>query len=544
MRNSFLTSEGGRFDLILAALPNAPSILGRDSSLPIENLAISKLGAEAKSYGISVAICDGDEQGHTTSRMRELVFSTRSSVLGLTSYQSNIIETLRLAEDYKALWPESTICLGGYQATFCAAEILKHEPYIDIVVVGRGERILPQLVLAKKSKFSPRGIFQEGIPNDLPPLPTQLQRNGSSTMLRYWPAVAQRKSASIISSEGCVSNCAFCATPKFERLRKGGPWRPRQPEDVLAEIDMLIDTAGIEAIHFHDPDFLGMTKYAWVRARAIAEGLKLRDFTGRVRFTAQARAVSRLPLDFWKLWRSVGLERVFVGLENGLDTVLKTYRKSSRAEDNRSAVTKLKNAGIALQAGFIMITPTTTPEEMRQNIDFLRQVDQSHYSKHYCNLLKIYPGSSLFPKYDELGLIEYKRSYLPISIKYSHAHVGEVAQALNGLAPVGYPIDRFFWDLEFGFASRRKTILTEFGCIMNCCKTRTFFFDKKTQRASYWAFYAKSMLGESQTRLSHVADLIRRREGLMLESIRNFAYKCQDTGGMHSTPLRISAETP
>ena len=248
------------------------------------------------------------------------------------------------------------------------------------------------------------------------------------------------------------------------------------------------------SVHFHDPDFLGLTPSAWERARKIAELLKEGGFSGRLRFTAQARAIAALPMDFWRLWKSIGLERVFVGLESGADAVLIHCRKSSRVHDNIEAVNKLRQASIALQSGFIMFTPDSIQEDVLANLDFLASVEQDHFARNYTNELKIYPGTRYFEIYNERGLLMSQRSYLPFEILYVNPAVSAVRESLGDLALVGFPLDRFLRDLEFGIIAENPSILTEFGLLENGERLRSLYLHLRGRRSLRWQYWFRQAL--------------------------------------------------
>jgi hypothetical protein len=190
----------------------------------------------------------------------------------------------------------------------------------------------------------------------------------------------------------------------------------------------------------------------------------------------------------------MGLERVFVGMENGVDTVLRRYRKSSRLADNVVAAERLKSAGIPAQWGFIMLTPDSTIDEVRANIDFLVQSGQAHFAKHYCNVLKVYPGTRFFSEFEEQGLILVERAYLPLQYRYKDFVIGELAAMLGRLSGVGYHLDRLLWDIEFGVASRREVITTEYGAIPRNSAARAFLESLQAKRAHSWSVTLKTFL--------------------------------------------------
>jgi radical SAM superfamily enzyme YgiQ (UPF0313 family) len=57
----------------------------------------------------------------------------------------------------------------------------------------------------------------------------------------------------MMSSRGCPFDCIFCST----KVVWGRNWRPRSPENVVAEIEHLIEHYGIKEVAMYDDQFIG-----------------------------------------------------------------------------------------------------------------------------------------------------------------------------------------------------------------------------------------------------------------------------------------------
>jgi len=79
-----------------------------------------------------------------------------------------------------------------------------------------------------------------------------------------------------------------------------------------------------------------------------ASGLKKRYF-----LYGRSDTITRNP-ELLRLWREIGLERVFVGLEFFRDSDLNYVRKNSTSQDNENAVRILHGLGINVYASFIV----------------------------------------------------------------------------------------------------------------------------------------------------------------------------------------------
>jgi hypothetical protein len=73
--------------------------------------------------------------------------------------------------------------------------------------------------------------------------------------------------------------------------------------------------------------------------------------------------------------RSAGTIDCLVGVESGVDRLLKLYSKGATVERNIRAIETLRDLGISLNLGFIMFDPRMTMSELKQNLAFLRSMD-------------------------------------------------------------------------------------------------------------------------------------------------------------------------
>lgn len=150
-----------------------------------------------------------------------------------------------------------------------------------------------------------------------------------------------RPLASIRTSKGCLFRCRFCALWKLT----GGHYVTRKPECIVEELNMIEE----KYVFFADDESLLDTKRMGALADLIGrEGIKKRYF-----LYGRSDTVAKHP-DLIEQWKKVGLERVFVGLEFMRDADLKSIRKGSTVENNKTAVTVLKKLGVDIYPTLIV----------------------------------------------------------------------------------------------------------------------------------------------------------------------------------------------
>ncbi|MEA2069459.1 MAG: radical SAM protein, partial [Verrucomicrobiota bacterium] len=142
------------------------------------------------------------------------------------------------------------------------------------------------------------------------------------------------------TSFGCYMNCNFCVIPLLSRRTH----MPRDPEKVVDELEKIPQTH----VYFCDDE----TFIDPAHARAIAESIQRRGINKRYFAWARSTTVNRHP-DLFKLWRKIGLDCVFLGMEAATDEQLKEMDKHSTVEENQKAHQALLEMDIAVQAAFM-----------------------------------------------------------------------------------------------------------------------------------------------------------------------------------------------
>ncbi|MCH5252948.1 MAG: B12-binding domain-containing radical SAM protein [Lachnospiraceae bacterium] len=103
------------------------------------NLAVYSLKANTGSYESFVELCEYTIN-HRKEEILRGIFEKRPDVIGFSCYLWNIEYVLAIAEDVKKILPDSTILSGGPEVSYHPEEVLEAYPFIDIVMVGEGEK--------------------------------------------------------------------------------------------------------------------------------------------------------------------------------------------------------------------------------------------------------------------------------------------------------------------------------------------------------------------------------------------------------------------
>jgi radical SAM superfamily enzyme YgiQ (UPF0313 family) len=333
-------------------------------------------------------------------------------IVGVTGYTVHANRMKFLAERAKAWNPEVLTVIGGHHATVAPRDF--ESPQIDLVVVGEGVDSFREVVRRFEVCESFSGIpgvwvntgggLEEGAANpaqNLDELPFPDRSLTKAYRHAYYSEYMQPL-ASIRTSKGCPFRCNFCALWKIA----GGRYLKREPEKIVQEL------AGIEEefVFFADDESLVDAARMKRLAKLIREsGIRKRYF-----LYGRSDTIAKNP-DLLELWRDVGLERVFVGLEFFRDSDLEFINKGSTIDNNLQAVRVLHDLGIDIYASFI-IRPEFTEEDFAEFRRYCRSIDLSFAS---FAVLTPLPGTDLYDEVEDqaLPLEEFYEQYFRLYTK-------------------------------------------------------------------------------------------------------------------------------
>jgi putative variant cofactor biosynthesis B12-binding/radical SAM domain protein 1 len=170
-----------------------------------------------------------------------------------SSYLSSLVTATRLV---KQTAPDCRIIVGGPGFSLFARDLMAIVPDIDIGLVGEGEIQFSKLVKALcRPGEVPGSVWRQngkivltrpGAKLDMAELPAL----STST---FDPAVYLQRNAYVASmgiegKRGCDLTCAYCVYPQLG----GAKLRLRPPEHIVAEIESLHKSNGVNLFHFTD----------------------------------------------------------------------------------------------------------------------------------------------------------------------------------------------------------------------------------------------------------------------------------------------------
>ncbi|MFA5157085.1 MAG: radical SAM protein [Candidatus Omnitrophota bacterium] len=372
--------------------PKKPPLL--DWGFPI---GLGYIAAVLKQNGFTVSILDSSLFDWRLS-MDGLIAEIKRfnpDVVGISCLTHLLKSALELAAKIKQHDKQTKVIFGGPHATYDYAGLLSLD-FIDYAVVGEGEYTFLELCEKIKKHESTEDIkgiaYRDGnkriiktpgrpLIEDLDSLPFPARELVDfSRYVQYFGIL--EKNVSIVSSRGCTNRCVFCASAHFF-----GKWRPRSPENIIAEIKWIFaNYPKAASFTFMDDDFTG-DRQRTLRFCALLKAAGLHKH----RWMCQSR-VDQIDEEIAHALRSAGCAMVYLGIESGSPEILKNINKRISLEQARKAVAIIRAAKMDAYAFFMIGHPGETRETIRITRKFVRELKASESG---VGIAWVYPGTKL-----------------------------------------------------------------------------------------------------------------------------------------------------
>ncbi|PIZ86908.1 hypothetical protein COX93_02800 [Candidatus Nomurabacteria bacterium CG_4_10_14_0_2_um_filter_30_12] len=324
----------------------------------------------------------------------------------------------KIGEIVREVKPTSLSLIGGYHATARPSETIASGNF-DVGAIGEGEETVLDFLnaLATHTLDQPEklldipGLFFKGDNGQtaysklrVPQLPlSQYPWASKGLELLVGQTVSYQvfgdtkkfdsQPGTIITSRGCVHNCANCGSKQMFQVVRNRP-----PKDVVGEIRYLYDKYGTKNFYFaddtinQDPERLNEISRLLIR-----EALPI-EWVGMAR-------VDTLKPDLYKLAVKAGAVEFAFGVESADPQVLAALEQNKANLENVVATTQMvRDAGADVKYYLMTGNPKETPESSQMTAEFLQatQPDKIRVSRSIP-----YPGApfigeiEVVPPYDK-----------------------------------------------------------------------------------------------------------------------------------------------
>ncbi len=330
------------------------------------------------------------------------------------------------------------VFLCGPYASLNAESLMKIESWIDGIILGEPEKTVLELVNA----FLDNGLncdikclggiwrnSRNGIVIKSVSIISPLSLNELPFPARDIEKIENGNYINLEASRGCIFNCSFCHIPLISGFSgKGGKIDARDPKLVVNEIECLNKKLGKTLFIFNDDCFWRSHNDD---ERILEFCTELRERRLDIRFYIYLRCNPFIGEPIIKKLSEVGLVRVFLGIENVSLKSQKVFNKPIRHYTYERIKRILDRHGINVHIGYIAIEPYTTLDGVMLNIDYLYRINKLFRLGVIVEPVRVVPGTKLYYKLIQDGLMAPNLKYHEITYGYRFAHP-EVKKILSG----------------------------------------------------------------------------------------------------------------
>ncbi len=328
----------------------------------------------------------------------EIIKRLNAGLIGFSVNMWNYHKSLEIAQIAKS--KGAIVVFGGHHATAVAENILYNREYIDFVITGDGEKSLFDLVNHKHCNEIQNLVYRidtsiiknNAVNIDIKelPIPDRSFVGLEPYYTNYRKALPEsnfKKYTTFYSHKGCTwrsrkngKSCVFCAIDT-----KG--YRSRSQSQIWRELKQLNSTYGINYVM----DVGDNLKKTWMKGFLHEKPDNLEMF-----FTGYIRA-NEIDEEFARILKELNFYSIFVGIESGDDSCLKSSNKGTTIKDNLNALMLLNDYGIEARLGVILGLPGESDITLSKTVKHIDSLSKKcKIEGIYSSILIPLPGSPSF----------------------------------------------------------------------------------------------------------------------------------------------------
>lgn len=175
------------------------------------------------------------------------------------------------------------------------------------------------------------------------------------------------KESTVITSRGCIYNCAFCASA-FTQNKDFGI-REKEPESIINEITHLTNIyKDLNSIRILDDLFLK-------NKTSIENAIEMFNrFSLNWRSMVHIMTFKNANIELLRSLRKSGCSELFIGIESGSPNILKRIHKTSDINFIKQVIVNLFQAGISIKTYFIFGFPNETLKDFEMTYSLANSI--------------------------------------------------------------------------------------------------------------------------------------------------------------------------
>jgi len=383
-------------------------------------IGLGYLASVLRQNGIQVAIVDHQIERYDEPRFKERLRELAPDVVGISCLSFFVQPCFDIARMVKEVNRNCHVVVGGPHATGLPEHCLACES-VDSAVIGEGEQTLLELLRAIEGKndFSfikglgfktPQGIrinpAREVIEDvDSIPYPAVDRLNLEKYYDRPDPhgmVPRNKRYMPVLTSRGCPFQCTYC------HRTHGKGFRPRSPENIIGEMELLYHKYAIREFHIEDDVF----NLRMDRAKTILDMMLKKKLKVTMQMPNGIR-IDCVDKELAQMLKRAGTFMTAIGIESGSPEVLKSMKKGLHLDKVERGIELLRRAGILVWGYFMIGFPGETRAQMEETIKLACRLPL-HFASF--SIVTPFPGTELFDSIkDRIDIKEYFKGKLTYS---------------------------------------------------------------------------------------------------------------------------------
>lgn len=329
------------------------------------------IATELCKNGIDVELIDCVYKRWGVSEIIEYINNTECTHIGFNVFSVNLHLIKEIVENISCDVP---IFLGGKAIEFVWQEVVNWEIQKEIIfVIGEGELIIPDIILSKCIEapiYATKLYKVYRVDKDSAYFPHNLDDILLDRSLFKNRELVNRYGnleSCIITSRGCIYNCAFCGGAKS--ANPGIKVRARSIQNIKKEIDSILElNDSVKSIRILDDLFLK-------DKNSIRDAIELFNGYDQLHWRGMAHIRSfRDAAELLEPLKKSGCDELFIGIESGSPAMRKKIHKIGALDEIESVVEALLQVGIDIKGYFICGFPGETEEQLKDTLKLAQKL--------------------------------------------------------------------------------------------------------------------------------------------------------------------------
>jgi anaerobic magnesium-protoporphyrin IX monomethyl ester cyclase len=350
--------------------------------------------------GINCRLIDAVSENISFVDLLQELENIQPLFIGINIFSTNFSITKEIIESVSF---ETTFIIGGNAVQFLYQDIFTFNTANDIfTVIGDGELITVDII---KSELKEEPILEQEkrylykVDNNSKYFPKDISNIELNRSFFTNEPVKNKVynfiEASIITSRGCIYNCAFCGAAR--KLNKDNDVREKNTQSIIDEINSLESIyPNLKSIRILDDLFLKNNQYIEKASNIFLQkpNLKWRAMAHTMSFSKSSQD------DINQLYKS-GCYELSIGIESGSEKILKMIHKPNQISNILRTFEKIFQSGINVKGYFIYGFPNENIDDAQQTFSLASQI-KDLANKHNVNFrtsvfqFRPYHGTELY----------------------------------------------------------------------------------------------------------------------------------------------------